>query len=95
MKENYDENNSGIDKPIVNNNELQDINKTKIIPPEKVDDIEKKVKFYDKMDKHIYKHHGFQLLIGCGVIYLLIVISDTVVSNLWNWVTYSPRLCYA
>lgn len=62
MKENYDENNSGIDKPIVNNNELQDINKTKIIPPEKVDDIEKKAKFYDKMDKHIYKHHGFQLL---------------------------------
>lgn len=86
MRENYDyENNPEIDTPLNYDNELHDTNKTKIISSEKVDDIERKAKLYDRMDKHIYKHHGFQLLIGCGIIYLLIVISDTVISNLWNW----------
>lgn len=42
MRENYDdENNSEIDTPL-NFTELQDINKTKIIPSEEADDIEKK-----------------------------------------------------
>ncbi len=86
MKENYDnEKNLGIDTPLDYDNELQDINETTTIPSEKVDDIEKQVRLCDRMDKHIYKHHGFQLLIGCGFIYLLIVIADTVVSNLLGW----------
>ncbi|MDE6673085.1 MAG: lung seven transmembrane receptor family protein [Ruminococcus sp.] len=86
MKENYcEEINSGIDEPLKDNNELKNNNKVKIIPTEEVDDIERKARYYEKMDKHIYKHHGFQLLIGCGVVYLSIVILDTIVSNAFNW----------
>nr|DAM48016.1 MAG TPA: hypothetical protein [Caudoviricetes sp.] len=87
MKENYDnENDSEIDKPL-NSNALQsqDVNMTRIIPSKEADNIERKANFYDRMDKHIYKHHGFRLLIGCGIIYLTIIILDTVISNLWNW----------
>lgn len=86
MKENYDnENSSEIDKPL-NYNASQDIDMmTKTITSKEADNIEEKANLYDRMDKHIYKHHGFRLLIGCGIIYLTIVILDTVVSNLWNW----------
>lgn len=88
MKSNYDsEQNPGIDTPLEYDDEMQSADRTTIIPPEKVDDIEKQARFYDRMDKHIYKHHGFQLLIGCGLIYFLIVIADTVFSNLFNWKT--------
>lgn len=86
MKENYDnEINSGIDTPLNYDDELKDTDKIKTISSDKVDYIEKQIGLYDKLDKHIYKHHAFNLLIGCGIAYLIIVILDTVVSNAFSW----------
>lgn len=36
-----------------------------------------KADYADRMDKHLYKKYGLRLMIGCGIAYILIVISDT------------------
>lgn len=45
--------------------------------------LEQKAKYADRMERHVYKKHGLQLLIGCLIAYGLVVIFDTLISH-WN-----------
>lgn len=47
--------------------------------------LERHAEIADKMEKHVYKRHALNLLIGCGIGYFVLVIGDTIVTNL-GWV---------
>ena len=82
--------NQGIDLPLPSNDESTEEVQT-TLSSDKVDNVEeeleKKARLYDKIDKHVYKRYAFKLLIGCGLTYLFLVIFDTVVSNVFSWNT--------
>lgn len=78
-----------IDEPFEYDEQVSMFNETTVIPSKQVDnfeeELERKAKIIDKMDKHLYKQHGFHLLIGCGIAYLVLVIFDVIVSNAFSW----------
>lgn len=43
--------------------------------------LEQHAKYADRMERHIYKRHAYQLLIGCLIAYGLLVIMDTIIPN--------------
>ena len=53
----------------------------KILSNKDVDKLEAEFKYAEKMEKHVYKRHGLNLLICSGVVYVLLVIFDTVIIN--------------
>lgn len=94
MNHNYYKNkskrdNPEIDTPLEYDEKISISNETTILPSKQVDnfeeELEKKAQIFDKMDKHLYKQHGFHLLIGCGIAYLVLVIFDVIVSNAFSW----------
>ena len=52
-----------------------------------VTSLEEKANYADRMDKHRYKKYGLDLMIGCGIAYIALVIFDTVTCNIWSWKT--------
>lgn len=52
-----------------------------------VTSLEEKANYADRMDKHWYKKYGLDLMIGCGIAYIVLVIFDTVTCNIWAWKT--------
>lgn len=81
--------NEGIDLPLASNTQNNDAFTTTIINSQKVDSyeekLEKRARYFDKMDKHVYKQYAFKLLVSCGIVYLALVILDTVVTNAFSW----------
>lgn len=43
--------------------------------------LEQKAKYADRMERHIYKRHGYQLMIGCLIAYGALVLVDTFIPN--------------
>lgn len=60
---------------------------TSLISKHRVDAIENAVKYADSMDKHIYKKHGLNLLWATGIAYIIMVIFDTIITNVFSWQT--------
>ena len=49
--------------------------------------LENRATYADRMDKHVYKKHGLNLLWASGIAYIIIVILDTVFTNALGWQT--------
>ncbi len=45
-------------------------------------ELERKAAYADRMERHIYKKHGLDLMIGCLIAYGLIVVFDTFTSKM-------------
>lgn len=88
-----------IDEPIDNkdntnaldiNNEKDDINfndnrDTETLNNDKAIWLENQANYVDRMEKHWFKKYGLNLMIGCGIVYIALVIFDTITYNIWEW----------
>lgn len=95
MKKNCsDSSNSEIDVPLSPEQSGKESVKTRLISSKSADEFEKRMeqqaRYYEKMDKHIYKRLGFRLLVGCGIAYLVLVILDMVLINFCKSWEQSP-----
>lgn len=62
-------------------------NRTQALKNKEISSLENKANYADRMDKHWYKKYGLDLMIGCGVVYILLVVFDTIACNLLEWQT--------
>ena len=91
MNENYDEQQdyAEVDIPL-NSENIKSVPcnpTTKLLKSKEIDKLEHQAKYFDAMDKHVYKKKGFDLLVGCGIAYFLLVVFDTIVINAFSWKT--------
>lgn len=75
-----------IDTPFEDDPKYQCFN-TLLINKHDVDTLENAVKYADGMDKHIYKKHGLNLLWATGIAYIIMVLFDTIITNVFSWQT--------
>lgn len=74
---------SEIDIPPDSNESTTIVSKSQIktLSNKDVDKMEAEFKYAEKMEKHVYKRHGLNLLIWSGVAYIVLVIFDTYIIN--------------
>lgn len=79
-----------IDEPFTNNIKTALSvagNPTQALKDKEASSFENKANFADRMDKHWYKKYGLDLMIGCGVVYILLVLFDSITCNMFKWQT--------
>lgn len=47
--------------------------------------LQRELKRQNNEQKYVFKKRGLYLMIGCGTVYAIIVITDTILSNAFNW----------